>query len=239
MDGPAWNIFRWEQILSLEGLISSISSMHVYASLFVHSNTSTSQAGAWESVGPLRRQNHIRNQNDRIDRGRKERKERKQLSIAVGWREKEGECGRRETLNSGRVGVGERVNACVVALLCPAPEWSVSKLSSNWWFTPPRPYQLKWANNTLSDGTLSSNKSWVELCYSGSKVGWSVLEVCGYVQENTCPGRKKDNKEKVSKVQNRVKPADRCYHGFKHPFPRCDNRLVLSVIKCLDFILFF
>lgn len=116
----------------LGGINSLHLGMYVYASLFVHSNTSTSQAGAWESVGPLSRQNHIRNQNDRIDRGRKERKERKQLSIAVGWREKDGECGRREKLNSGRVGVGERVNACVVALLCPAPEWSVSKLSSNW-----------------------------------------------------------------------------------------------------------
>lgn len=59
--------------------------------------------------------------------GRKERKERKQLSIAVGWRGKEkAECGRRGKLNSRRAGVGEPVNACVVALLCPTPEWSVS-----------------------------------------------------------------------------------------------------------------
>ena len=34
-------------------------------------------------------------------------------------------------LNSRGVGVGERMNECVVDLLCPAPEWSVSKLSSN------------------------------------------------------------------------------------------------------------
>lgn len=153
------------------------------------------QAGAWETVGPLSRQNHIRTQNDRIDGGRKERKERKQLSIAVGWREKEAERGRREKLNSGRAGVEERVNACVVGLLCPAPEWSVSKLSSNWWFTPPRPYQLKWANNTLSY-RIFSIKSCVELSYLGSKVGWSVLEVCGYVQENTCLGQEEKKTKK-------------------------------------------
>lgn len=63
---------------------------------------------------------------------RKKRKERKQLSVAGGWREKEGEGGRREELNSRRAGVEEWLNACVVGLLCLAPEWSVSKLSSNW-----------------------------------------------------------------------------------------------------------
>lgn len=57
---------------------------------------------------------------------RKERKERKQLSIAVGWLEKKAERRRRGKLNSGRAGVGQGLNACVVALLCPAPEWSVS-----------------------------------------------------------------------------------------------------------------
>lgn len=60
-------------------------------------------------------------------RGRRE----KQLSVAGGSAEKEGERGRRVKLNSGRAGVGERVNECVVDLLCRAPEWSVSKLSSN------------------------------------------------------------------------------------------------------------
>ena len=62
---------------------------------------------------------------------RKKGKERKQLSVAGGSAEKEGERGRRVKLNSGRAGVGEHVNECVVDLLCWAPEWSVSKLSSN------------------------------------------------------------------------------------------------------------
>lgn len=63
---------------------------------------------------------------------RKKGKERKQLSVAGGRREKEGERRRRVKLNSRRAGVGEWMNECVVDLLCPAPEWSVSKLSSNW-----------------------------------------------------------------------------------------------------------
>lgn len=112
------------------------------------------QAGAWETVGPYNRQNHIRKLEWLNWWGekyrRKKGKERKQLSVAGGWREREGERKSRVKLNSRRAGVGERVNECVVDLLCPAPEWSVSKLSSNWWFTAPRPYQLKWANNTLS-----------------------------------------------------------------------------------------
>lgn len=63
---------------------------------------------------------------------RKKGKGRKQLSVAGGMREKEGECRKRVKLNSRGAGVGERVNECVVYLLCPVPEWSVSKLSSNW-----------------------------------------------------------------------------------------------------------
>lgn len=70
-----------------------------------------------------------------IDGGRnteERRGRREKLSVAGGRREKEGERGRRVKLNSRRAGVGERMNECVVDLLCPAPEWSVSKLSSNW-----------------------------------------------------------------------------------------------------------
>lgn len=47
-------------------------------------------------------------------------------------REKGGEHRKRVKLNSRRAGAGERVNECVVYLLSPAPEWSVSKLSSDW-----------------------------------------------------------------------------------------------------------
>lgn len=73
-------------------------------------------------------------------------------------------------LNSRRAGVGEWVNECVVDLLCPPPEWSVSKLTSNWRFTAPRPYQLKWANYTLSSATSSNYKDHVELSYTESAV---------------------------------------------------------------------
>lgn len=89
---------------------------------------------------------------------RKKRKERKQLSVAGGRREKEGERGRRVKLNSSGAGEGERLNEHAVDLLCPTPEWSVSKLSSNWWFTAPRPYQLKCPNNNLSAATFSKYK---------------------------------------------------------------------------------
>lgn len=133
---------------------------------------------------------------------RKKRKERKQLSVAGGRREKEGERGRRVKLNSRRAGVGEWVNECAVDLLCPAPEWSVSKLSSNWWFTAPRPYQLKWANNTLSSATFSNYKDHVELSYSGSKVGWS------YVQENTSAEGKRGRQRKSKQGSDRFQESE-------------------------------
>lgn len=74
---------------------------------------------------------------------RKKGKARKQLSLAGGKRESEGKRWRRGKLNSRRVGVGVGMNERVVNPLCPAAEWSVSKLSSSWWFTAPRLYQLK------------------------------------------------------------------------------------------------
>lgn len=64
--------------------------------------------------------------------GGKRERERKQISVAERRRERVGECRRREQLNSRRAGVREWVNECVLDLLCPAPEWSVIKLSSSW-----------------------------------------------------------------------------------------------------------
>lgn len=55
-------------------------------------------------------------------RSSRERKERKKM----------GERRRRAKLKSRKAGAGEWMNECVVALLCPALEWSVRKLSSDW-----------------------------------------------------------------------------------------------------------